>query len=334
MTIIRPPALRSGDTVAIASPCFPAAGLTPHRFERAIDALERFGLRVRVMPNATRVTGYTAGSPEERAADLNQAFRDPEVRGILAAIGGWTSISLLQYLDWAAVAENPKVLCGFSDVSLLLNAIHRRTGLVTFHGPAVMTDWSEVPDLLPYSKESFRRATMRPRPMGLLEQPEGWTKEEFDWASRVPEHNRPRQLQPNPGWRVVRPGRARGRIVAGHLRTLHLLAGTRYWPDFAGAILFWEEDACGTAELERYLWTLRELGVYDAISGMVIGRPYALKADPAELALATSHGYDFPIVADVDFGHTYPRITLPIGIEAELVAAAEVRLSVLEAAVQ
>ena len=280
---VKPPRLRAGDTVA-----FPAAGLVPHRFRRGLEALERMGLRPRVMPNTTRILGHNAGTRDERAADLNDAFRDPQVRAVRSAIGGWTSNSLL--------ARPPALRQGEPAAGIFGD-----------------------------------------RPAGRLHPAPQWTQEELDWASTAPEHNRPRVTEPSGGWRAVRPGQARGRLVGGHLATLHLLAGTQCWPSFDGAILFWEGCDAPLAEVERYLWALGNLGVYDAIAGMAVGRPARVEGDVAALAAEVTAGYSFPIAGDLDLGHTSPMLTLPIGCAASLrvgeAGDADVELALLEPAV-
>jgi muramoyltetrapeptide carboxypeptidase LdcA involved in peptidoglycan recycling len=278
-----------------------------------------------------------SGTPEERADDLHEFFADVEVQAIVAAIGGDHSCHLLPLLDWELIRHNPKILVGFSDVTVLNLAIHAMTGLVTFNGPALMTDFGEYPEPPAYTLESFRRTVTRPEPVGLLAPSPTWTEEYLDWREKL-DLARPRALLPSPGWSWLKPGRAAGPLVGGCLESMQHLRGTPYWPPMDGAIWFFEtsEGVPPPATVDGILQDYENMGVLAGIAGLVVGRPYRYsddqKAELRELLLERTRGYAFPIVADVDFGHTSPQLTLPVGGRAEIDAAGR-RLTILEAAV-
>lgn len=326
--VIKPPPLRPGDSVGIVAPSWCGPARFPHRLERG----QRF-----VGPHAFGERGYVSGTPEERAADIHQFFLDASVRAIVAAIGGDHSCHLLPLLDWDLIARHPTIFMGFSDVTVLNLAIYARTGLVTFNGPAVMTDFGEFPAPFAYTVESMQRILGRPEPAGPVLPAPAWTEEFLDWGARA-DLSRPRVMQASPGWTWLKAGRGAGRLVGGCLESMQHLRGTPYWPDFEGAILFFEtsEVVPSPAWVDAVLQDYETKGVLAQIRGLVVGRPYRYtpeqKAALHAVLLERTRAYAFPIVADVDFGHTAPQCTLPIGCPAELDAERR-RFEVLEAAV-
>jgi muramoyltetrapeptide carboxypeptidase len=228
---------------------------------------------------------------------------------------------LLPLLDFDLLRQNPKIIMGSSDITVLLNAIHVQTGLVTFHGPALMTDWAEYPSMMAYSREGALAALTRKSPIGLLSAPSSWTEEFLDWETGEDER-RPRQQRPNGGWRWIRPASATGDLVGGCLESLQHLRGTRWWPNLDGAILFLEtsEESESPEAADAILGDYANMGVFDRIAGLLVSKPYGY--DDAERERfeayleARTAPYSFPIVANMDFGHTSPQLTLPVGVKA------------------
>ena len=281
--ILKPPCLQADDAIGVFSPSFPAAGRYPQRLTRAHHNLEHAGYILKLAPHARAVTGHTAGSPAERAADLHALLLDPEVKAIMAASGGDNSNELLPLLDWDLFRSHPKIILGHSDVTVLLNAITVRTSLVTFHGPMLIHQWAEFPDLHPFTLRWFHRVLGEANTPGALAHPDAYTDEQRDWET-PDDALHSRTTRPAPPWQWLRPGRAAGPLLGGHLSSLHLLAGTPYWPDFDGAIFFWEAVWAheSLAAVHRSLSAFANLGVFDRIAGMVIGLPDAL--DPPAIA--------------------------------------------------
>jgi muramoyltetrapeptide carboxypeptidase len=335
--LIKPPALRQGGTIGVVAPSWCGPGLFPHRVERGRRYLESLGYRVEVGPNATGRRGYLSGTPEERVEDIHGFFAAPHVQVILAAIGGNHSCHLLPLLDFDLIRRSPTILVGFSDVTVLNLAIHAVTGLVTFNGPSLMTDFGEHPRPLAYTVESFQRVLARAEPAGALTPSPAWTEEHLDWREKI-DLTRARTLTPSPGWTWLKPGRAVGRLVGGCIDSMEHLRGTPYWPSLDGAIWFFEtsEEAPPPAWVDAALQDYENMGVLARLSGMLVGRPMRYSPDQrAELhavLLERTRRHSFPIVADVDFGHTAPQLTLPIGCQAEI-DVAERRVAILEAAV-
>lgn len=334
---IRPRRLARGNTIGVVSPSSPVAAACPRRLRRGLEEFERRGFQVRLGAHATKATGHTAGSPADRLHDLHAMVTDPAVSAIVSTIGGFSSHQLLEDLDFDLFRRHPKVLMGYSDITALLVAIHARTGLVTMLGPAVMPQFGEFGGVHPYTWANFERVVMRPEAPGELTPAPQWIYEHLRWEQ---EDDRPRRAVPNPGPRTLRPGRAEGPILAGNAGTLLLLAGTPYWPNVDGVILCLEEDEDESpATIDRMLTQLRQMGVYERIDGLVLGRFHPQVGFSAEdsleaMVLESTRGYTFPVVVDLDFGHTDPMVTLPLGVRALLDAAPErPRLSLLEPAV-
>jgi muramoyltetrapeptide carboxypeptidase len=333
---VLPPRLERGDTIGIVTPSVPAPAGAPRRFERGIEQVQRLGFEVRVATNARGSRGHRSGTIEERVADLHELFGDPDVRAILCAIGGFNSNSLLEELDYELIRANPKVFVGYSDVTALHAGIWSQTGLAVCLGPSLMVQFAEFDGVDPYTWEAWERTLMRAEPPGGLDPAEAWTDEFLAWDEA---DTRRRERRPNPGPRTVRQGESQGPVVAGNLTTLLALAGTRFWPELEGALLCLEDDHNpDVAILDRMLTQLRQLGAFEQVSGLALGRfTTASELGPEsaldEVVLEATRDSRFPIAVDLDFGHTDPMFCLPWGAQARLEAGDDVQLSLLEPAV-
>lgn len=336
MEIIRPRRLIPGDTIAVITPSSPAPVRYVERFRLGVKQLQGLGFRVVVGDCAAKTHGYRSASIADRAAEFNHFARSPEVACVISAIGGWNSNSLLPFIDWHAIQQNPKIYVGYSDVSALLMSIHARSRLVTFYGPAVVPSFGEWPRPQAFTIRSFLE-TLCDGAAGPLPVPREWTEEWLDWRTDAWK-SRPRQMLTNPGWRCVRAGTAEGPLIGGNLNTMSGFIGSAYFPDVSGAIFFIEDTLQGLSSIERSLSMLRLHGVFDRIAGLVIGKPELLDRERApfgldELVLEVTEGFRFPIIAGVDLGHTAPMLTIPIGVRASMDASAG-RISTLEPGVR
>ena len=320
MKLVKPHKLEKGDSIGIISPASPHAANISSRFERGLQFIEKIGYKVKVGKNARKVHGHKAGTPEERVEDLRKMFEDREVKAIITAIGGYNSNELIDLIDYKLLEQNPKIFCGYSDVTFLHSAIHSRTGLVTFYGPQVMSQFADFGGAIKYTQKYFERLVSDPTPLGRIEPSKNFTFERLEWGR---EDTRPRKLVPAPGWKVLKEGKAYARLVGGHIGTLLDLAGTKYFPEFKGKIFFWEDTESNTAMTDRYLCHLRMMEIFDKIEGMIVGRtnPYEYHIKDKsyglhQVILDATEDYDFPIIAEMDFGHTDPMFTIPYGIKA------------------
>lgn len=335
--LLKASALRPGDTVGIVSPAWFGGATFVPRARRGIAALEGMGFRVVVAPHAFANAGHVSASAAERASDLHAMFADTAVRAILATIGGDHANQVLPLLDWDLIAANPKVFLGFSDITVLNMALYVKTGLVTFNGPSLLTDWAEFPAMPEESREQALRAICRPLPMGDLAPFPWWTEEFLDWEAGE-DTIRERIRQDSTGWRWLRPGRAEGRLLGGCLESLQHLRGTPYWPDVDGAILFLETSEVRPTpeDMDALLMDFENMGVFDGITGLVVARPYGYAPEDVarldDVIVERVRAWSFPVLAGADVGHTTPLQTLPMGCRALLDAEAG-RFSILEAAV-
>lgn len=332
--LVRPARVRAGDTVAVVSPSFGAVGLFPHRVDRARSYLESIGLTVRLMPNAAGVAEWVSASAEARADDIHQAFLDEEVAVVLAGIGGNHSNQVLPFLDYELIRAHPKVVQGYSDITVLHWALLRHAGLSTFYGPALVPEFGEYPRVLPLT-DRFLRAAWFGSDRIVFEPAEEWTDELLDWREKQ-DLTRARELHPSEGWITVRGGAAEGWLLGGCLETVcwHL-KGSAAWIDPAGAVLFLEtsEEAPSPAHVDAYLTDLEQLGVFDAVAGLVFGRPYGYDEERTKalwgVVAERTEAVGIPVLANVDLGHTDPMLTVPLGATARLDADAK-RLELLE----
>ncbi len=274
MKSILPPRLKPGDVVGIVSPSWGGAGRYPHRVQLGVRQLEALGFRVRLAPHALSSLSFVSDTPEHRAEDIHTLFADPEVHAILAAIGGDHSCHLLPLLDFDLIRRNPKIFIGFSDITVLNVAIWQQTGLTTFNGPALLTDFAEYPHMLDYTREYFLKTLTAAAPVGEIRPSEDWTEEFQEWGAQK-DLERPRQMQPAGGWTWLKAGFGEGRLVGGCIESLQHLRGTRFWPDWHDAILFFEtsEEAPSPEEVDGILMDYQNMGVFEQLRGMLVGRP-------------------------------------------------------------
>jgi len=335
--MIKARALHPGDTVGIVSPSWGGAGVFPHRLELGVRRLEALGFRVRVAPNARNHHGFVSDTPEHRVQDIHELFADPEVRAIIAAIGGDHSCHLLPLLDFELIRKNPKIFMGYSDITVLNVAIWQQTGLVTFNGPTVLTDFAEYPDMLAYTREHFLNTVTVAQAPGEITPAAAWTEEFLDWNQKK-DLERPRRCLPSAGWTWLKPGRGEGPLIGGCIESLQHLRGTRYWPNWDGAILFFEtsEESPTPERIDGILMDYENMGVLAQLNGLLVGRPMGYsdeqRQELRQRVLERTQAYDFPVLTDMDFGHTAPQMTLPLGCRARLDGDAQ-HFVMLEAAV-
>ncbi len=333
---MRPPCLKPGDTIGIISPSWGGAGIYPHRVQQGVAGLNRLGFRVKIAPNALHQHGFVSDTPANRADDIHALFADPEVKAILTFIAGDHSCHLLPLLDFDLIASHPKIFMGYSDTTVLNIAIWRRTGLVAFNGPAVLTDFAEVPHTLDYTESYFLKAVAAPQPIGQVLPAPAWTEEAQKWGKPAQESS-PRTLTPSPGWTWLKPGQAQGTLIGGCIESLQHLRGTPFWPDWQNAIFFFEtsEDKPSPADVDGILMDYQNMGVFDQLAGMLVGRPMRYTDEEKhalrERILERTQAYDFPVITDMDFGHTAPQFTLPLGCTARIDSTYQ-RFEILESA--
>lgn len=297
LPIIKVPRLKKGDTIRVVSVSAPDAVMDPERFQRGIVAIEAEGYSVSPGKSTSARAGYLSGDELLMAKDIEDAYLDPEVQAIFCAGGGTNANRLLRHLNIDAIRKNPKIFLGVSNPSVLLNAIYAATGMVTFHGPTVVWNFGD--------------------PAGLTSR----TREHL-WPILTSAET-PKPFAANRNWKWWREGKACGRLVGGNLASLEGLLGTKWLPDFSGHIFFWEDIAKPTNRLDMCLTHFRDAGVLDKISGMIIGEligcePPAEGQTLEDILQDVLGEFDFPVLYNVDLGHTDDKLTIPIGVQAEI----------------
>lgn len=297
--VIKPKRLVAGDTLGIVLPASHEA--TADAIALAKEQLEFLGFKVVIGAHAYDRHGYFAGRDEDRAADVNRMFADDAIAGVVCYTGGWGSPRILPHLDYDLIARKPKVLIGYSDVTALLNAVHQRTGLITFHGPVASSP------LEPYSLENFRRMLMTAEPAGLLAPPPKKATELVDRTNRV--------LR-------LAPGVATGRLSGGNLTLIASLIGTPYEVETAGRIVFAEDVREEVYRIDRMLTQLALGGHFDRMAGFVFGRctDCAARGGFSLEDILRDHFADRPkpAISGLSFGHIEQKLTIPIGAIATL----------------
>ncbi len=332
---VRPHHLAPGDTVAVLSPSWGGPSLYPHVYGHGLAVLRDWGLEVREYPSARSPAERLRRDPRFRADDLNKAFADPAIRAIVASIGGEDSIRLLPLLDKAVIAANPKILMGFSDTTTLLVAV-RQLGIVTFHGPSIMAGFSQMGGL----PSAFRAHVHEV----LFEPGSGYAYVPFNaYAEGYPDWRDPstvgraNPLRHDDGWHILQgTGRVTGELFGGCLEVLDWLRGMSAWPvgdEWCGRLLFLDpsEEKPTPRQVARILRSFGAQGIFDQVTGVLVGRPRdhsAIERSALEAAIrgviAEEFGRpDLPIIANLPFGHTDPQWVLPLGVQAELEVEAQ-----------
>lgn len=328
-------ALRKGDKVGLLTPSSPISPF-PRRTERGLAYLRSAGL-VPVFGKYSLLADDTApDAPEKKAADLHGFLTDKSIKAILCTTGGWSANTMLPHIDFSLVRKNPKIICGFSDITALLLAVYKMTGLACFYGPTLLPSFGEHGGAFRYTERWFKKILFAgAAPAG----PEKFT------ASSVTTHEnlfwdrddwrRKKTVKAVP-WKWEAAGRCRGRLIVANLSTLERLVGTPYLPDFTECILALEDTEWGLARFVSQMAHLAQLGILERIRGLVLARHSITdaEADSSFSAYLGALGsqYGIPVLRNVDFGHTEPRLTLPIGCMAQLDSEEKV-FSLLEKAV-
>ncbi len=324
MKKIVPEKLAAGDEVRIVAPARGLKLIGRDSRAQALKIFAKMGLKVTFGKNTTDENFDMMGSSsiEKRVADIHDAFADPKVKAVFTVIGGSNSNQLLPYLDYELIRDNPKIFCGFSDITALLNAIYAQTGLVTFSGP----HFSSLGMIkgCEYTIENLKKMVIGEGKNEIKPSPE-WSDDLWFLDQEK------RNFIKNEGWWVIRSGSAEGKIIGGNLGTFDLLLGTPYRPVFEADTILFIED-CFTSggdagAFERNLQALMYQEDFKNVRALVIGRfqkASEVSREKLEFILDKPQLKNLPIIANVDFGHTTPLLTLPIGGSARITPRNEI----------
>ncbi|MFA7209478.1 MAG: S66 peptidase family protein [Parcubacteria group bacterium] len=325
-----PKKIKVGDEIRIIAPSRSLGIVSQETRKFAEEALAGMGLRISYAKNSEEIDGFRSSSIESRVADLHEAFSDKDVKGILTVIGGFNVNQILKYLDYDLIKNNPKIICGYSDITALSNAIYAKTGLTTYSGPHFST--FGMTKGIEYTSAYFEKCLMREGSFEIMSS-DKWS----DDAWYLDQENR--EFIKNEGFYAINAGEATGIIIGGNLCTLNLLQGTEFMPSLKDAILFLEDDDMNgkmfPVNFDRDLQSLIYQPGFKDVQGIIIGR-FQKGADMTKDKLdkiikSKKELSKIPIIAGVDFGHTTPQITFPIGGTIRLAAKdGKVKLEIIE----
>lgn len=309
--LIKPRALKKGDTVGIIAPSTPP--FEPGDIEFTYKWLGKLGLKYKVGKHIFESWSDYAGSDEARLEDLHNLFADPEVDAILPIRGGNGAVRLLPAMKFELIKENPKILVGYSDITGLLIPIHQKTGLVTFHGPTAGSFYRSS-----YTYHYYVKALTRAKPIGVVTDPEA----SDPWRPQYP----PYRL-------VIAEGVGRGRLIGGCMTLIRQLMGTAYEIDTKGKLVFLEDLTEEPYSIDRMLSQLLLAGKLKDAAGILVGecvdcRPGDSKRNVLPLSYSVESvlrdrlgSLGIPVVYGMRFGHGTDQFTLPIGVMASLHAS-------------
>jgi muramoyltetrapeptide carboxypeptidase len=305
--------LKIGDEVRVIAPSRSMNILSDDVINRAKAILEGLGLKVTFGKNVMQYDkDFGCASIKQRVSDLHEAFLDENVKAILTVIGGYNINQILDYIDYNVLKANPKVLCGFSDITALQNAIYAKTKMITFYGPHFSSFGMKKG--LEYTVEGFKNALFKD---GVIDVTNSTEYSDDKWY--IDQENR--TFIPNEGMVVINDGNAEGTIIGGNLCTFNLLQGTKYMPSLKNSILFIEDDDLSgevfMQEFDRNLESLTQIEDFSGVRGIIIGRAQTgckMTIEKWKKIIKSKEKLNnIPVIVNADFGHTTPIFTFPIG---------------------
>lgn len=286
--VIIPPRLEPSDTIGIMAP---STLVNKDKLEQAAFKLQEKGYKTFIHPQCYEAEGSSAGTPSQKAEALHELIENPEIKMILTAAGGNHSGMLLKHIDYSLIKNNPKIICGYSDVTALLCAIQNKTSLITYHGP---TASHLIRDK--YSDDQFDQ---------LIHMLSGTSK----------------NIDLNHGSTPVKNGDSFGHLIGGNLSLISSIVGTPYAPEFKGSILFLEDCADQLSRYARMITQLYNAGIFEQINGLIIGDMSAEKdngsvpfgSSAREIIEQLTRGHEYPVIINAPFGHATHLLTFPVG---------------------
>ena len=312
--------LEKGDEIRVIAPSQSWGKRKYQRgYERAKERLESLGYKVTYGKSVKNVLHFGTATREDRANDFNEAYMDKNVKLVMALSGGWSANEVLPLIDWQVVITNPKPLIGFSDITILLNAIYAKAGVSGFLGPNFST-FGRMPEW----QYTFNNFSM------VMQGSTSQFVKSRSWGESG------RKRHKTKGWQALETGEANATLLGGNLGTFYLLQGTEYQPKFNEPFIFLLEDddeasSYTAVEVSRRFESLLQLPNFrDNLQGLMVGRfqkgSNVSEKDIASIIASKNLG-SIPIAYNVDFGHTLPMLTLPIGQNVSLRVNSKVGIS-------
>ena len=304
-----PKGLKKGDIIGVIAPSNPITENSMPEINNSIELLRKNGYEVKIGKYAlNNEYGYSA-SPQSKAKDINEMFADQKIKMLFCANGGFNSNSVFDYLDYEIIKNNPKIICGFSDSTSLLNVIHEKTGLVTFHGPTLksLTTWETDYGF----KETIKR----------------FEKESLELGTSDDQYV------------TIKDGECEGQLVGGNLNLISKMVCGKYNVNFENKILFIEDLGLESPPgmISNYLYYMKQNGVFDKIKGVWVGNyetEYKVALEEILVQVLQNEYNKLPIIKSNNFGHTDRKTVIPIGTKARINTTKEVKIELLENCVE
>lgn len=319
MNKIFPKKLKIGDEVRVIAPARSLAIISKENREIANKRIEELGLKISFGKHVDEKDDFASSSIKSRIEDLHEAFSDKNVKAVFTVIGGFNSNQLLKYIDWDLIKKNPKIICGYSDITALNDSIFAKTGLVTYSAPQYSTFGQKL--YFDYTLDYFEKCLFKNDPFEIKPS-ESWSDDK--WYKDQDN----RKLIPNEGWLMINEGNAEGTILGVNLCTFNLLQGTEYMPSLNNSILFLEDDETSKSfDFDRNLQSLIHLPDFSEVKAIVIGR-FQKESEMTNSLLTQiiktkKELNNIPVLANIDFGHTSPIISFPVGGTCKVEATSE-----------
>lgn len=319
------PKLKKNDCVRVISPAFSLAIISDETRKIANKNFGDLDLMVSFGKNSTKVKDFTSSAINDRLEDFHNAFGDKKIKAVFSTIGGYNSNQLLDDINWEFLKRNPKIICGYSDITVLLNAIYHKIGLVTYYGPHYSTLGQKKE--LEYTLDYLRKCLIEDGRY-IVYASDSWTDDQW-W---IDQDNR--NFQKNEGWIIVNTGSEEGIALGGNISSLGLLKGTEYMPDLTNGILFLEEEGSfDIKSFDRELYSLLQQKGGRNIKGILVGRFQRSSDITIGQLIKVFEGIkrlkNIPIIINMDFGHTNPMFTFPIGGRVKINAGNKPNLELL-----
>ena len=302
--MIIPKSLKIGDTIGVIAPSSPIVGDNIEELDQAKEIIEKLGFKVKYSKNLFSNTNRYSATPKEKAEDINAMFADKNVKMIWCAKGGNNSNSTFEYLDYELIKKNPKIICGYSDITSLTNIITEKTGLITFSGTNFKTIATDETDF------SYKQALNR------------FVEESLELG---PE---------NEEYVTIQNGKDTGELIGGNLSLTRGMVAGKYSIDFTDKILFLEELGFETepAMASNFLYYMKQNGVFEQIKGIWLGNYTNESGIKLEDILLDTIGDKFkgPIIKSENFGHIDKKTVIPIGTMARIDTNRDVKIELLE----
>ncbi len=311
-----PQKLQKGDEIRVIAPSSSLSIISKENRELAVKKLEELGFKISFSQNAEEIDEFDSSSIKSRVGDLHEAFADGNVKGILTVIGGFNVNQILKYLDYDLIKKNPKILCGYSDITALSLAIYQRTGLVNYSSPAFANFGMKKG--FEYTLEYFKKCLLKEEPFKIISSKK-WSDDIWYLDQEK------REFFKNDGELFINEGETEGKIIGGNLCTLNLLLGTEFMPSIKNSIIFLEDDEESKVQhFDRNLQSLIHQPEFSEVRGLIMGRFQKTSEVTNEKIIkmikTKKELEKIPVVANLDFGHTSPLFTFPIGGTAKLSA--------------